>query len=189
MKFALAILALATACAAAASERMIEKQVTVAAPIEDVWRAWTTTEGVTSFFAPEARVEARSGGPFEIYINPYAEPGLKGADDMRFMALQEPTMLSFTWNAPPSHPEIRAQRTLVIVRLKPLAAKSTEVTLHHVGWGEGEKWDAVYNYFDRAWGNVLGNLQKRFVDGPIDFTQWRERMRAATEKEKAEARK
>ena len=33
-----------------------------------------------------------------------------------------------------------------------------------MGWGDGEKWDATYEYFDRAWGNVLSNLQKRFVD-------------------------
>ncbi len=172
--------AMAWSTQAAADERMIAKQVVVAAPIEEVWKAWSTTEGVKSFFAPDARVEARSGGPFEVYINPYAEPGLKGADDMRVMAVQPPTMISFTWNAPPSYPEIRAQRTLVIVRLRPVDDKRTEVTLHHVGWGEGEKWDAVYQYFDRAWGNVLANLQKRFVDGPIDFTQWLERLKPQT---------
>ena len=171
----------AFACGApAAAERAIDKQVVVNAPIADVWNAWTTTEGVKTFFAPDARVEARVGGPFEIYINPYAEPGMKGADDMKFMALQPPTMLSFTWNAPPSNPEVRAQRTLVIVRLKALDDKRTEVTLHHVGWGDGEKWDAAYAYFNGAWGNVLANLQKRFTDGPIDFGPWLERMRAAT---------
>ena len=54
------------ACAGntAAAERMIEKQGVVNAPIEDVWKAWTTTEGVKSFFAPDAKVEARSGGAF-----------------------------------------------------------------------------------------------------------------------------
>ena len=181
MRTALAALALAVACGTPfAAERMIEKQAVVAAPIEEVWKAWSTTEGVKSFFAPDAKVEARSGGAFEIYMNPYAEPGLKGADDMRVMAVQPPTMISFTWNAPPSQPEIRGQRTLVIVRLRAVDAKSTEVTLRHVGWGEGEKWDATYAYFDRAWGNVLANLQKRFVDGPIDFTQWLQRMREQT---------
>ena len=176
----LVLLAIAISGVAAAAERMIEKSVVVSAPIDDVWKAWTTTEGVKSFFAPDANVEARVGGPFEIYINPYAEPGMKGADDMKFMALQPPTMLSFTWNAPPSNPEVRAQRTLVIVRLKALDARRTEVTLRHVGWGDGEKWDAAYHYFDRAWGNVLGNLAKRFTDGPVDFTKWLEQMRSAT---------
>jgi uncharacterized protein YndB with AHSA1/START domain len=168
-----ALLAFITAAwlvpAGAAPERMIEKQGVVGAPIGEVWKAWTTSEGVKSFFAPDAHVEARSGGPFEIYMNPYAPPGMKGADDMRVLAVQEPGMISFTWNAPPSQPEIRAQRTVVIVRLRPVDEKNTEVTIHHLGWGEGEKWDATYAYFDRAWGNVVANLQKRFREGPIDF--------------------
>ena len=172
------ILVAACGSAAAAPERMIEKQGVVKAPIADVWKAWTTREGIRSFFAPDANVEPRSNGPFEIIMNPYAEPGMKGADDMRVMAVQEPTMLSFTWNAPPHQPEIRAQRTMVIVRLKAVDAASTEVTIHHLGWGEGEKWDATYNYFDRAWGNVLANLQKRFVSGPSDFTPFLESLKA-----------
>jgi len=163
---------------AAAPERMIEKQGVVEAPIGEVWKAWTTSEGVKSFFAPDAKVEPRSGGPFEIYMNPYAPAGLKGADDMRFLAVQEPTMISFTWNAPPSQAEIRAQRTVVIVRLRPVDEKSTEVTIHHVGWGDGEKWDATYAYFDRAWGAVLANLQKRFREGPIDFKPFLEQLKS-----------
>lgn len=160
-----------------AAERMIEKQVAVDAPIAEVWKAWTTSEGIKTFFAPDAHVEARAGGPFEVYINPYAQPGMKGADDMRFMALQEPTMLSFTWNAPPSNPEVRRQRTMVIVRLRPMDERHTEVTIHHVGWGDGGKWDEAYNYFDRAWAGVLANLQKSFKDGPMDWTAWLQRMR------------
>jgi len=178
--FLAAVLLASIVAPALAAERMIDKQVVVDAPIAEVWKAWTTTEGIKSFFAPDANVEPRSCGAFEVYINPYAEPGMKGADDMRFMALQEPTMLTFTWNAPPSNPEIRKQRTLVIVRLKPAGDSRTEVTLHHVGWGDGGKWDEAYNYFDRAWGNVLANLQKRFKEGPVDWTEWLARMRAAT---------
>ena len=170
--------------AIAAGERMIDKQAVVAAPIAEVWKAWTTREGVKSFFAPDANIEARSGGPFEIYMNPYAAPGMKGADDMRVLAVQEPTMLSFTWNAPPSQPEIRAQRTVVIVRLRAVDDKTTEVTIHHLGWGEGEKWDATYAYFDRAWAAVLSNLQKRFTDGPIDFTKFLERLKAQAAEKK-----
>jgi uncharacterized protein YndB with AHSA1/START domain len=182
MRIVLASIALLAAAGcnnmAAAAERMIEKQAAIAAPIDEVWKAWTTREGVKSFFAPDANIEARSNGPFEIYMNPYAAPGMKGADDMRVLAVQAPTMISFTWNAPPHQPEIRAQRTVVIVRLKAIDAKTTEVTLHHLGWGEGEKWDATYAYFDRAWGNVLANLGKRFTEGPIDFAPFLERLKA-----------
>jgi uncharacterized protein YndB with AHSA1/START domain len=162
---------------AGAAERAIDKEVVVPAGVEQVWQAWTTREGITSFFAPDARIDARVGGPFEIYINPYAEPGMKGADSMRFMALQPPRMLSFDWNAPPSLPEARAQRTFVVVRLHPVSDGQTRVTLHHTGWGDGGEWDKAYAYFDRAWGNVLGNLKKRFESGPVDWTAWLESLR------------
>lgn len=162
-----------------AAERAIDKDVVIAATAEQAWAAWTTREGITSFFAPDARVEARVGGPFEIYIDPLAEPGLRGADSMRFMALQAPRMLSFDWNAPPSLPQARAQRTFVVVRLTPVSERETRVTLHHTGWGDGDEWDKAYAYFDRAWGNVLANLKKRFESGPIDWTEWLEMLRKA----------
>jgi len=172
-----ATLALA-ATAAIGTERAIDKEVVVAAPIESVWQAWTTRAGIRTFFAPDAEIDARVGGAFHIHINPYAEPGMKGADDMRYMALQPPTMLSFDWNAPPSLPEVRAQRTFVVVRLAPVDAKSTRVTLHHTGWGTGGQWDDTYAYFDRAWNTVLGNLKKSFEAGPVDWTDWLAQMRA-----------
>lgn len=157
---------------AQAAERAIDKQVDVPAGIEAVWQAWTTREGLVSFFAPDAVVEARVGGPFELHFDPTAPAGLRGADGMRVMALQPPRMLSFDWNAPPSLPEARRQRTFVTVRLSALDAGTTRVTLHHTGWGDGGEWDRAYAYFDRAWGNVLGNLGKRFREGPVDWRPW-----------------
>ena len=170
--------ALAWAGFAHAAERSIDKEVVVTAPIQAVWQSWTTKAGIESFFAPEAEIEAKVGGAFHIHINPFGEPGMKGADDMRFMALQAPMMLSFDWNAPPSLPEIRKQRTFVVVRLADIDGKSTRVSLHHTGWGEGGEWDKAYAYFDRAWGNVLANLKKRHDSGPVDWTDWLARLKA-----------
>ena len=157
---------------ALAAERAIDKEVLVNAPIDAVWAAWTTREGIVGFFAPDAVVDARVGGAFHIHIDPLAAPGARGADDTRFLALQAPRMLSFDWNAPPHLPEARAQRTFVVVRLAPADAGQTRVSLHHTGWGDGGQWDQAYAYFDKAWGGVLGNLQKRFAVGPYDWTAW-----------------
>ena len=167
---------------ALADERRISKEAVVKAAPDAVWKAWTTNEGVQSFFAPEAVVEARPDGPFFIHFNPYAKPGGKGADDMRVLAVQEGRMLSFTWNAPPQFPEIRGQRTYVTVRFFPEGDGQTKVTLVHGGWGDGGQWDQVYTYFDGAWGRVLANLQKRFVDGPIDWAPFVARLKAEAEK-------
>jgi uncharacterized protein YndB with AHSA1/START domain len=161
----------------AAQDRAINEKVTVKANVDDVWKAWTTTEGVKTFFAPDAKVELRVDGPFEIYINPLAEPGQKGADDMRILAFQDKKMLTFTWNAPPSLPEARKQRTVVIVRLISRGDALTDVTLQHVGWGEGNEWDKAFDYFTKAWPSVLKNLKKRFDDGPVDWKPWLEQLK------------
>lgn len=178
-------------CAAAllsqAAERAIEKDVVVRATLDEAWAAWTTREGIVSFFAPDAMIEPRVGGAFHIHIDPGAQPGAKGADDMRFMALQPKKMLSFDWNAPPHLPEARAQRTFVVVRFVAVDDKSTKVTLHHSGWGEGGEWDKTYAYFDRSWGTVLANLKKRFETGPQDWAPWLKQLEAWRAQQAAQA--
>lgn len=169
---ATAAVLLMTAWGTTAAERAIDKDVLVPAGIDAVWQAWTTNEGLSSFFAPEAVVEARVGGPFHIHMDPKAPPGSRSADDMRILAIQPKKMLSFDWNAPPHLAQARQQRTFVIVRLHPVDATSTRVTLHHTGWGEGGEWDQAYQYFDRAWAQVLGGLKTRFEQGPKNWGPW-----------------
>lgn len=182
----LLVVALALLGPVAAAERAIDKQIDVPATLDQVWEAWTTRDGIVSFFAPDARIEPQVGGAFQIYMDPLAAPGRKGADDMRYLALQPKRMLSFDWNAPPSLPQARAQRTFVILRFEPLGERSTRVSLHHTGWGDGGEWDQAYLYFDRAWGGVLDNLKKRFESGPQDWSDWMEQLRRWREAEKNE---
>jgi uncharacterized protein YndB with AHSA1/START domain len=176
--WAVTVAALCTSLAATAAERAVEKEVVINATLEQAWQAWTTREGIVSFFAPDANIDARVGGAFQIHIDPGAPAGSKGADDMRVMAVQPMKMLSFDWNAPPSLPQARAQRTFVIVRFTPVDEKSTRVSLHHTGWGEGGEWDQAYIYLDRAWGAVLGNLKTRFEQGPRDWKPWLQQLEA-----------
>ncbi len=160
-----------------AVERAISHNVTVKGSPAEIYQLFTTKEGVTSFFAPDAVVEPRVDGLFEMHINPYAPAGEKGGDGMRFLALQENKMLTFTWNAPPSLPEARKQRTVVILRFIEKSSTETEVRLHHTGWGDGGEWDKTFEYLSRAWPAVLGNLKKRAETGPIDWKPWLEQLR------------
>jgi uncharacterized protein YndB with AHSA1/START domain len=151
-------------------ERVIRAEVTVEAGVNEVWEAWTTEAGIKTFLAPAGNVELRAGGPYEVFFNPEAEPGQKGGEGNRVLAFQPRRMLSFTWNAPPSLPTVRPQRTHVVVRLKELAPDQTQVTLTHDGWGEGGEWDQALAYFSRVWGEVvLPRLQYRFATGPVDW--------------------
>jgi uncharacterized protein YndB with AHSA1/START domain len=144
----------------------LRKSVDVEASAAEVWRAWTTSEGARGFFAPQARIELKLEGAFELYFDPTARPGARGSEGMRVLAYLPERMLAFSWNAPPKFPTARGQRgAWVVVLLEPLAARRTRVTLHHLGFRP--EWAPVRAYFDRAWDVVLGRLRKRFKSGSI----------------------
>jgi len=140
------------------------------APIDDVWAAWTTEDGLTSFLAPACRVSCVPDGPYEIYFDPDAPEGRRGSEGMRVLAVEAPRFLSFTWNGPPSLPRIRAQRTWVEIRLES-QREGCRLTLVNGGYGEGPDWIEAHRYFRRAWGNVVIPRLRRYLDhGPVDWT-------------------
>ena len=61
-------------------DRAIVKRVSVNASPEQVWRAWSTKEGLQSFFAPRCAIELWPGGTFEIWFFPDNPPGTRGYD-------------------------------------------------------------------------------------------------------------
>jgi uncharacterized protein YndB with AHSA1/START domain len=79
-------------------------------------------------------------------------------------------ILSFEWNAPPHLPNVRQEKTWVVVQFEAGSTERTRVKLTHLGWGEGEEWDQAFAYFTQAWQVVLGRLTHRFSVGPIDWT-------------------
>jgi uncharacterized protein YndB with AHSA1/START domain len=150
-------------------ERVIRKEVAVSAGLDQVWKAWTTLEGITTFFAPEARVELAIGGRYEMLFDLDAPPGSQGSEDCRVLSYLPGEMLSFDWSAPPQFPTVRRERTWVVVQLGPQPEGTTMVRLTHLGWREGDEWERVFAYFTRAWDVVLARLAHRFVVGPIDW--------------------
>ena len=152
------------------TERAITCEVTVPAPLSEVWQAWTTEEGAASFFAPACRIDLKPGGAYEMLFNLDAPAGKQGGEGMIFLAIQPESLLSFTWNAPPDLPSVRGQMTHVVVRLDEIDPGKTRVTLYHDGWSEGGEWDQAYEYFTKAWAEViLPRLNYRFENGPIDW--------------------
>jgi uncharacterized protein YndB with AHSA1/START domain len=149
--------------------RTVQYDFVVRAPVDRVWQAWSTPDGLATFFAPKAVIELKTFGKFEILHNPSAAPGLRGAEDNRILAVQPGRMLVTTWDAPPNLPEIRAQRTALIITLAPRGDSSTLVTIANTGFGRGGQWDEAYEYFRGAWSWVAAALQYRFEVGPIDW--------------------
>ncbi len=148
----------------------LDKNAVIAAPVDQVWQAWTTEEGVRGFFAPRAKIDLRVDGVYEMLFDSSQPAGQQGSEGCRILALEEPHKLVFSWNFPPSLPTIRGQHTEVSVLLEPVADGQTQVALCQTGWQEGGEWEQGYAYFDRAWSVVLERLAARFAQGPIDWS-------------------
>jgi uncharacterized protein YndB with AHSA1/START domain len=134
------------------------------APVADVWKAWTTAEGIESFFAPKAaKVEPVPGGAFELWFGVNNPEGSRGSEGCLVHSVKPMEQFVFEWNAPPEIPTIRKLRTLVYLDFKSLPDNRTEVTLRNFGYGTGEEWAKTKAYFEKAWPAVMGSLEKRFA--------------------------
>jgi uncharacterized protein YndB with AHSA1/START domain len=151
------------------SDDIIIKDIVIPASISEVWNAWTTDEGVTSFFAPASNIEPFVGGAYEIFFDPDAPAGQRGTEGMKILEIQSKIMLSFEWINPPSIPAIRNEKTRVVIRFEKIGPDTTTVRLEHSGWRTGHNWERAHQYFEQAWDVVLDRLVARFTEGPI---QW-----------------
>ncbi len=162
--------------------RVLHKETVVPATVDQVWRAWTTPEGMAEFWVSGATIELRPLGKYELYMVPDAPEGQRGSEGCKVLSFVPQEMLSFQWNFPPSIPALRdvEAQTQVILRFEELDGGRVRVRLDQLGWEEGEAWDAGYAYFDRAWSYVLDRLQAHFqtqagqpqswVDGAVTVT-------------------
>ncbi|QUI24642.1 SRPBCC domain-containing protein [Vallitalea pronyensis] len=134
-----------------------------------VWKLLSTKEGLKSFFAPDIDVNFKVGGKFEILFDMDQPAGLRGSEGMIILNIEPESMLSFTWNAPPSIPDIRAQMTVVHIYLEP-TEDGCLLKLINSGYGKSESWQKARRYFIRAWGDiVLPRLKKVAEEGTHSF--------------------
>ena len=142
------------------SDRVLEKEMTVRSTLEKAWETWTTTEGAKKFFSENALVELYPGGPFEIHFNMEAEYGTKGSEDCKILSYLPKEYLCFEWNAPPDFGDIRYIKTQVALRFEEISPDQVKIKFTQFGWGKSDKWNELFDYFDRAWSFVLDNFKK-----------------------------
>jgi uncharacterized protein YndB with AHSA1/START domain len=130
-----------------------------------VFDAWTTGEGLSGFTGVPAEVELEIGGKMELLFLDGAPEGSKGSEGCQVLAWIPDELFAFSWNAPPSHPRARAQRTWVVLRFSDLDRGGTRVHLTHTGFGAEAHWTETYQYFQKAWPQLAGAFAAKY--GPV----------------------
>lgn len=140
----------------------VRKNVVIQATPEKIWQAWTTNQGVQSFFAPRSNVELKIGGKYEIYLAPDAPQGQRGSEGCTVLSYLPEKMLSFSWIAPPKFDKIRksGHKMWVVVQILPEGENKTRLKLTQLGWKNGAQWDMMFLYFDSLWDKILQSLKE-----------------------------
>ena len=174
MKAILLVLALSVTAAVAQSpekpgkmagaEKVLVLEVTVPAPVNAVWDAFTTSAGLSTWLTPGAVVDLKEGGEWTAHF-PGGSTG--GGTILSFVPEKELVLSAL---APDKFPTVRATRTKARFQFE-ARGDSTVVRLTQTGWKEGDEWVKAYEYLTMGNAQLLATLHHRFVNGPIDWTK------------------
>jgi uncharacterized protein YndB with AHSA1/START domain len=137
-------------------------EVTVPATQAEVWKAFTTSEGLSTWLTPGAVVDLREGGEWTAHY-PGGHTG--GGTIVSFVPMREMTLRAM---APEQFPHVREERTKAKFEFVP-QGNVTLVRLTQTGWKTGEEWDNAYEYLAKGNPELFEQLRRRFVSGPIDW--------------------
>lgn len=155
-------------------ERTLCHEVLVAAPVSDVWRLFTTSEGLRTWLAPVVQIDLREGGAF---LTSYDTPDAIGGREIRnrVVAFTPERMLVIQIaQAPPgfAHGE-DARELATVVTFEQIDDARTRVRVNMLGYREDPAFAELYGFFDRGNAWTLTQLASRVVNGPVDWNEER----------------
>src|SRR5207244_7637002 len=138
------------------SSKVIRKETITTATLEEAWTAWTTVEGVTSFFVPKANIESVVGGHYELFLSLKAPKGFQGTEGCKVLAVEPLKHLAFEFIAPPQFPNVRRLRSRVDVTFDQVAKGGVvKLDLVHSRFLEGDEWDEFLDLSMCHWNFVM----------------------------------
>lgn len=122
----------------------IRKKMTLNAPIEKVWNAIATSEGLASWWMQNT-FKPIAGYEFTLKAGPF------GDSPCKITEIIPPTKLSFNWD----------QDWVLTFELQKLTDNSCELTFTHAGWDEfkttkfGQKHTEIREVMNKGWEDLI----------------------------------
>jgi uncharacterized protein YndB with AHSA1/START domain len=119
-------------------------------PPESLWRALTDRRILSRWLMTTDDFEPRVGQKFQFRAEP--QWGWRGVVDSEVLKVEEPRLLSYTWQGEPEHPV-----TVVTWTIEPLAS-GARLHLEHKGFS-GATGLINYPILRSGWGKMLDKLR------------------------------
>jgi uncharacterized protein YndB with AHSA1/START domain len=136
----------------------------VHAPVSEVWKAWTTSDGLTSWLAPHADIELQIGGLMRTNYAPGGSLGDAGTIENEIIAFDPERMLAIRVSKAPADFPFRDSISAMWTVLYFSAEHdgNTRLTVVGLGFTPDEESQRMRQFFERGNQFTIAQLQKRF---------------------------
>ena len=148
------------------ADRVIHCVARLRCDAHHAFEMFTVGEQLQRWLAPQAEVEPRVGGKYELFWEP-PDRERNSTLGCRVTALQTDQFLSFEWKGPTQFKGFMNEAdplTHVVVFFSPVEVGScvwTDVHLIHSGWRSTPLWEAAREWFEISWRGAFDELARQ----------------------------
>ncbi|MFZ6818533.1 SRPBCC family protein [Undibacterium sp. Ji22W] len=156
--------ALATSLATAAELPPIEAIGVVNAPVREVWKAWTTADGLKAWLAPHAEFDLRLGGLMRTNYSKSGSLSDDGTIENRVLAFESERMIAIQVSrAPTKFPFPNAVKNMwTVLYFLPDGESRTTLRIVGLGFSDDPESAKMREFFKRGNEYTLSELQKYY---------------------------
>lgn len=152
--------------------RVLQIMTVVNAPLDDVWKAFTTDDGFKRWAVPVTHITLGNDGMMESSYELTSKIGDPDNIKNKIIAyLPEKLIVLQNSHVPKGGPfdPVLIASIRTIITFEPVDAAHTRVTEAQVGYGEGAGYDDMYKHFRDGNAYALHTLAQSFITGPVDW--------------------
>jgi uncharacterized protein YndB with AHSA1/START domain len=164
MRPALMLAGVLAAGAAAANQQQLVTEAIINAPVTEVWRLFTTKEGMESWMVAHAEIELKVGGLMRTHYDPKGELGDPKTIVNQILSFEPERMLSLkVYQAPVDFPLPEVVKDMwTVIYFQPLEPGMTNVRIVGMGFTDEPDSQKLKEFFREGNGWTLEQLQKKF---------------------------
>lgn len=159
----ISVVSLVLALPAKAAESIVAEGV-INAPVDAVWRAWTTTIGLKAWLAPHADMDLKIDGLMRSNYDPNGRLGDPGTIENKVLAYEPERMLAIkVAKAPERFPfKTKISDMWTVLYFQATADGRTTLRIVGLGFGADDESQRMKEFFRQGNAFTLTQLQKHF---------------------------
>lgn len=144
----------------------------IAAPIERVWAAFTTKDGIEGWMAPHAEIDLRVGGKMRTNYNAQGAIGDKETIENTILSLEPLRMLSIKATKPPESFPFKDSIGSMwsVIYFESAGPARTKLRIVGLGFDSSAESQQLRAFFDRGNAYTLRKIQESFEPQPAPST-------------------